>query len=184
MREFSFQVDAADKESYCYVYCIESLNGRLLTWFPSYAGMNSFPAFKNRDEEAEGEFESYVGEHLIDILCGNDVHAEIKALIVEFDFSLTISVGATETESTFDHDHYIDYEVIASAGGTTDFKLMVSDEDNVIIEYYYIDLKKDGELLIWEHYSDASSDPSRWQNKTLLDFRRGNYPKIGITKYY
>ena len=183
MTEFCYQVDAvSNKSDYCYVYCVNKpFDGKLLIKDFPYLIDSSCFILKSQNNEAKScKFGSYVFDHMADILSGNDTHAVFNSLIVEHDFSLSVTINATD--NAFDIDSYVEFEV--KAQNFASFGLIVSDKNNRVIDYYSVQLYSDGAVQIFEHYDDDSIDYLKWSTKSIKFFRKNCYPKIEITDCY
>ena len=181
MPEFSYKVTALGKEERPFIYLLEASRGKHMTI--SFVD-SIIPSFKLRAYNHDDAFSIYAVNHFLEILAGTDSEAKVVSLIIEYDFSLTISIWARK-DGSFSRDSNAEFCV---ANKNTNEMLhldsAVFDTKGNALEHYLIGMYGTDDFVVFEYQPCEEKGFSEWPTKRAINFNKNDHPSIKITEFY
>lgn len=173
MSSFGYTITALVDD--IYVYCVEPMSKESLILCLDNENLNLLSSCSTllTLSKRPDPFLDYVVDHLPDIFSGKDTFAEVHALIIETDFSFTVSIDPKK-DSSFNPDRYADFAVRVPSPQFLVFESIILDENGQ---------NPSGSCFAFEVHCDSLSvceKNLRGVRERILFFNKKSCPKIDV----
>ena len=177
MPVFNYSVQAiANSDGNPCVYCVAVNHNE--TMEASFSEDLSFPVLIPKSDKASC-FQSYVFFHLSEIISGKDKQAELRSVMVQNDFSLTILINPTSVCS-LDGKELFELEVKNPKDKCSSIDVSVFSKESVLREQCHF-FMAEGSLLINEYDINLPGRVTDNPPKRVLILKKSNWPNITVS---